>query len=653
MPAAQAPDGCAPGAHFGVFRSAADAPGLSPVCRFYGTAGIGPNSHFYTSEPGECALVKTDRGWTYEGIAFYITRVEAGNCPARHRAGVPQLQQRLPAQRLQPPLHRRRLAVREVRLMGLRGRGRGDVRAALGAADLAADAVRLLRQASFGPTPAEVARVPPSGPAAWVDEQLAPACQRAIPNIPTCRRRVPRPASTTARRRCAADSFCARDNYTLYPLQLQFFRNALAAPDQLRQRVAFALSQIMVTSGVDNSRNYAMRRYQQMLSDHAFGNFYDLLLAVTLSPMMGDYLDMVNNNKEQRRRAAPSRTRTTRARCCSSSPSAPTCSSPTARAASTPRAGRSSPTTRRRSRASRTSSPGGPIPPSPAPPRATTTRATTWAEMRAVDANHDFGAKDAALRRGRPGRPASRCTQDLEFAHRNIFEHPNVGPFIGRQLIQQAGDERPVARPTWRASPRCSPTTAPAMRGDLRAVVRAILLDPEARGARKVRPRVRQARRAGALPHRHRRAPSARAATASTSALQSATLGPVRSSTRPRSSTTTRRTTVVPGTGLPGPEFGLPDLDHGDRRANLANALLFSAAIAPDPTLFGAIGTAPRPLALPGARGRRERAGRRARPRPARAAPCPRRCARRSSPRSGACPPATRSPRARARSTSS
>src|SRR6476619_4153718 len=60
------------GGQFGVFRSASDAPGLSPVCRFYGTPGVGPNSHFYTADPGECAAVKRDGGWTYEGIAFYI-----------------------------------------------------------------------------------------------------------------------------------------------------------------------------------------------------------------------------------------------------------------------------------------------------------------------------------------------------------------------------------------------------------------------------------------------------------------------------------------------------------------------------------------------------------------------------------------------------
>ena len=43
-----------------------------PVCRFYGTPGRGPNSHFYTARADECAAVKLDPGWTYEGIAFFV-----------------------------------------------------------------------------------------------------------------------------------------------------------------------------------------------------------------------------------------------------------------------------------------------------------------------------------------------------------------------------------------------------------------------------------------------------------------------------------------------------------------------------------------------------------------------------------------------------
>src|SRR5690606_30212448 len=55
--------------------------GVLPVCRFYGTPGIGPNSHFYTVDPEECKKVKLDPGWTYEGVPFYAKRAWAGNCP--------------------------------------------------------------------------------------------------------------------------------------------------------------------------------------------------------------------------------------------------------------------------------------------------------------------------------------------------------------------------------------------------------------------------------------------------------------------------------------------------------------------------------------------------------------------------------------------
>ncbi len=57
------------------------AAGTVPVCRFYGTPGVGPNSHFYTADAGECTSVKTDPGWFYEGIAFEIQPAQAGSCP--------------------------------------------------------------------------------------------------------------------------------------------------------------------------------------------------------------------------------------------------------------------------------------------------------------------------------------------------------------------------------------------------------------------------------------------------------------------------------------------------------------------------------------------------------------------------------------------
>ena len=89
-----------------------------------------------------------------------------------------------------------------------------------------------------------------------------------------------------------------KSNNNLAPVQAAFFQNAVTGQDQLRQRVAFALSQIWVvsaTSGV--SQAYAYPPYWRIFRDNAFGNYRDLIKAVTLSPAMGRYLNMANNNK--------------------------------------------------------------------------------------------------------------------------------------------------------------------------------------------------------------------------------------------------------------------------------------------------------------------------------------------------------------------
>ena len=60
------------GGTLAAYSAPGDAAGLVPVCRFYGSISPGPNSHFFTADPAECAAVKLDPGWHYEGIAFYI-----------------------------------------------------------------------------------------------------------------------------------------------------------------------------------------------------------------------------------------------------------------------------------------------------------------------------------------------------------------------------------------------------------------------------------------------------------------------------------------------------------------------------------------------------------------------------------------------------
>ena len=91
---------------------------------------------------------------------------------------------------------------------------------------------------------------------------------------------------------------CYRENYTVHPLQRRFFQNAVSAPDQLRQRVAFALSQILVISGTELETMGGIGYYQQLLMNFAFANFREIMYEVTLSPSMGKFLDMVYSQKK-------------------------------------------------------------------------------------------------------------------------------------------------------------------------------------------------------------------------------------------------------------------------------------------------------------------------------------------------------------------
>ncbi len=141
----------------------------------------------------------------------------------------------------------------------------------------ASDAARFLEQATFGPTPALVAHVQQVGYDAFLDEQFA-----ATPSTFSA---FVAAASTT------------NDTNRIGALRSRFFINALRGDDQLRQRVAFALSQHWVVSAAAIPDGPALATYMDLMGQHAFGNFRQLMQDVTLNPLMGDYLDMVNNDR--------------------------------------------------------------------------------------------------------------------------------------------------------------------------------------------------------------------------------------------------------------------------------------------------------------------------------------------------------------------
>ncbi len=355
--------------------------------------------------------------------------------------------------------------------------------APLSSAEIEADAVRMLRQSTFGPNDQLVERVKAIGNAAWLDEQFAlPATQYpAYPWVP-----ANRPDSCVDDRTLPvrADSYCARDNYTLFQLQSRFFADAMSAPDQLRQRVAFAYSQVFVTSGVDNSRNYAMRHYQQIFRDKAFANYEDLITAVTLSPMMGDYLDMVNNVKANPATGAEPNENYARELLQLFSVGVyklnqdgtlqydafgrpvPTYDQEEIEGFAHVFTGWTYPTIAGNA------------------PRNINPR-NYLGQMEPVAANHDTGAKE--LLNGATNAAGLSMQQDLAAALRNVLMHPNVGPFLGKQLIQKLVTSDPTPGYVSRVAAAFNDNGA-GVRGDMRAVVRAVLMDPEARGANKIDP---------------------------------------------------------------------------------------------------------------------------------------------------------------------
>ncbi|MGI8992340.1 MAG: DUF1800 domain-containing protein [Bryobacteraceae bacterium] len=137
---------------------------------------------------------------------------------------------------------------------------------------------RLLDQATWGPDPAAIAELQHIGLPNWLDSQFLLNVSD-IPDQPVL----------------GADG---KSNRNLVPVYDAFFENSLGKQDQLRQRVAFALSEIWVvsaTAGVPNA--YAFPPYWRIFRDNAFTNYRDIIKAVSLNPAMGRYLNMANNNK--------------------------------------------------------------------------------------------------------------------------------------------------------------------------------------------------------------------------------------------------------------------------------------------------------------------------------------------------------------------
>ena len=316
-----------------------------------------------------------------------------------------------------------------------------------------AEAARFLRQASFGPTESEIDRVIRSGYAQWIDEQIAIAPTPQVSGLAASA------ATPTQANRLEV-----------------WFRSAVTGPDQLRQRMVYALSQILVISERSAlfDQPFAIAGYQDMLARNAFGSFRTLLQDVTLHPAMGRYLSMLGNEKaDVVRNIRPDENYAREVLQLFSIGLVELNSDGSVRrdAQGVPLATYDQPVVENFARVFT----GWNFAGSPA-----------WYQpsfdhqrpMQAFAAFHDSGAK--TLLRGAAVPAGQTPEKDLADALDNVFSHPNVAPFISKQLIQRFVTSNPSPAYVARVAGRFENNGA-GVRGDLAAVIRAILLDSEAR----------------------------------------------------------------------------------------------------------------------------------------------------------------------------
>jgi uncharacterized protein (DUF1800 family) len=305
---------------------------------------------------------------------------------------------------------------------------------------------RFLDQSTFGPTPQLMAHVRQVGIPAFLDEQFA------TPESSW-------PALNTATRQAAVDSF---------------FMNAATGQDQLRQRVIFALSEILVISMNKNTNGNEIVPWLQLLSRNAFGNYRTLLREITLDASMGKYLDLANSSKP------------------------------------TPMTGANENYAREVMQlfsvglyqlnldgSTKLDGQGQPLPTyTQIDVRQMALALTGWTygnpsgvspaygnynyypgPMLPIAAKHDTSAK-TLLGQSLPA--GQTIVQDLDGAVDIIFNHPNVGPFVATRLIRALVTSNPSPAYITRIASVFN-NNGQGVRGDMQAVIRAILLDPDAR----------------------------------------------------------------------------------------------------------------------------------------------------------------------------
>jgi uncharacterized protein (DUF1800 family) len=376
------------------------------------------------------------------------------------------------------------------------------------------DRMRFLEQATFGPTQALDSRIRRIGLRTWLNGQLAtqyPDPSGNCTSYPNVSDPLAYPCQPLKTENVGGDALCDngvddvpptcyRDTYSMYQPQTWFFRQAYYGDAQLRHRVSWALSQIWVTSGNDIQQGRYEVEYHKVLSNNAFGNYRTMMRQMTLNPAMGEYLSMVlstrNNPNENYAREVMqlftvglfllnqdgtqkvdgqgqpiatydqngvnnlTKVFTGWSRCNSVRVECPNYVSGTQNYIDPM-------IVLNRNNVDLTTKTLLTWPADPNfPPNNTNIPACTGCTGTAID---------------------TYASVSMDQALDNMFNHPNVAPFVCRTLIQQMVTSDPTPAYVGRVAAVFN-NNGSGVRGDMKAVVKAILLDPEARGDVKTDP---------------------------------------------------------------------------------------------------------------------------------------------------------------------
>lgn len=335
------------------------------------------------------------------------------------------------------------------------------------------DAARFLTQSTFGPAPFDIDRVVALGYAGWLEEQFNLQASTHLPAVPAF-----------------ADTISPQF-LGPYPLLSTFWTKAAIAPDQLRQRAMYSLSQLFVVSMIDaNVLSYpqGIATYMDVLGRDAFGNFRQLLQGVTLSPMMGLYLSHLGNPKED----------VATGRVPDENYAREVMQLFTIGLVELNNDGSVKLDSRREpietysnddviglARVFTGWSWSSPVKDEASFQSFRGFAVTDERALKPMEAYPQFHSTLSKTFLGKTIPAGTSAEESLRQALDHLFNHPNVGPFVGKQLIQRHVTSNPSPAYVARVSAAFNDNGS-GVRGDMRAVWRAILLDPEARDAAKL-----------------------------------------------------------------------------------------------------------------------------------------------------------------------